>query len=329
MTRCSLKLCLRRAARIRRRSEPRDRCWASGSGTACTAGPIINASRLSDWLGTEPEMIADLLIHPWRTATALATLLVLAALAPQAHATSRGGPAFTSGGDFPGEYSCVRCHYYRVDTGPGEHELEIDGVPAAEFAYVPGQTVSMILRFSDPDAKVAGFLLTARTGDGCDSGGTFEPGPPPAGDLVKVRDGASPFSRPEPCGDRLKEVEWATHSLVKEGSSVEWGMAWTPPGEYRGPVTIAYAINGANGDGSAGFDTIYFGRLVVQGSTQTLDPPTITDGGLSLEGLADGSAALRWARSRYWKGCTSRQWTVVARRSTRRAASPRTLTASA
>ena len=230
------------------------------------------------------------MIHARRTGLVTAILLALGALAPQAAATSRGGPAFTSGGDFPGESSCTRCHYYRIDTGPGEHQLEIDGVSASEFSYVPGETVSMILKFQDEDAKVNGFLLTARTGDGCDSGGSFEPGPPPKGDRVKVRQGDSVFSRPEPCGDRLKEVHWATHSLVKEGTSVEWEMLWTPPATYSGPVTIAYAINGADGNGAASFDSVYFGQVVVQGSTETLDPPVITDGGFSLVGLADGDA---------------------------------------
>ncbi len=224
-------------------------------------------------------------------ATAVAVILLVAvASSPRAAATSRGGPAFTSGGDFPGETSCTTCHYYKIDTGPGEHQLEIDNRPASEFAYVPGETVSVILRFQDPEAKVSGFLLTARTGDGCDPGGTFETAATELGEKVKVREGSFAFRRPEPCGDRLNDVQWTTHSLVKEGTSIAWEMLWTPPATYQGPVTIAYAINGADGNGSASFDSVYFGQLVVPGSTLTLDPPMITSGGLGLEGLAEGGA---------------------------------------
>ena len=272
-----------------------DRPWRAKERDA-SGVPIINGLRAIEdfleqcWWCVGRKAIGEAMTHARRSGLAVGALLAMGALAPWAAATSRGGPAFTSGGDFPGESSCTRCHYYRIDTGPGEHQLEIDGVPASEYAYVPGETVSMILKFQDEDARVNGFLLTARSGDGCDSGGSFAPGPLPKGDRVKVRQGDSVFLRPEPCGDRLKEVHWATHSLTKEGTSVEWEMLWTPPDTFSGPVTIAYAINGADGNGAASFDSVYFGQVVVQASTETLDAPVITDGGFSLVGLADGDA---------------------------------------
>ncbi len=166
---------------------------------------------------------------------------------------SRGAPPRSSGGDFPGEGSCASsgCHDDgQANQGPGTLSLAIDGAPAEQFRYTPGETVSVSVSLADSTARRIGFQLTARAGDGCAPGGTLMPGE----QQVSVVPGT--------CGD--DSVQWATHTFAKTGTEAAFAVEWTAPMTASGPITLAAAGNGANGDQAAAGDNIYHAQAVVQ-----------------------------------------------------------------
>ena len=212
----------------------------------------------------------------WAPAIALASL-------GSAWANSSGGPPLTTGGPFPGETLCTRCHQgSEANSGAGALTLAIDGSPASEYAYTPGETVSMIVEFSDPDAARVGFQLSVRSDDGCGQPGTLAAGSSTAGSKVKIVSGN--------CGSGANEVAWATHRRPENGSSARFEVAWTAPAASAGPVTVAVAVNGANGDASLQGDKIYTLQTTLQHSVAPSEPPTISSGGVILADLFSGTA---------------------------------------
>lgn len=207
----------------------------------------------------------------WR---ALVAVLLGLAATVAASARSGGAPARTSGGDFPGERSCTVCHQGELNSGAGMLELLIAGAPAAGQTYSPGETVVLTVDFSDPAAARIGFQLTARSGDGCGQPGELGPGESPAGALVKTGGG--------PCGAAGAQVQWATQRRPETGAEARFDIAWTAPQESVGPVTIAVAVNGANGDLGVQGDQVYSKQVVLQPMAAPSAPPVISEGGVIL-----------------------------------------------
>ena len=211
----------------------------------------------------------------WAAAVALASL-------GSVWANSSGGPPMTTGGPFPGETLCTRCHQgSEANSGAGTLALLIDGNPASEYAYTPGETVSLIVEFSDADAARVGFQLTVRSEDGCGQPGSLAAGSSAAGSRVRIVSGN--------CGSNANEVTWATHRRPENGSSARFEVAWTAPAESAGPVTVAVAVNGANGDASLQGDKIYSLQATLQHSVAPSDPPLISSGGVVLADLFSGT----------------------------------------
>lgn len=211
----------------------------------------------------------------WAAAVALASL-------GSAWANSSGGPPMTTGGPFPGETLCTRCHQgSEANSGAGTLALLIDGNPASEYAYTPGETVSLIVEFSDADAARVGFQLTVRSDDGCGQPGSLAAGSSAAGSRVRIVAGN--------CSSNANEVTWATHRRPENGSSARFEVAWTAPAESAGPVTVAVAVNGANGDASLQGDKIYSLQTTLQHSVAPSDPPVISSGGVVLADLFSGT----------------------------------------
>ena len=204
-------------------------------------------------------------------------------LAPGAWANSGGGPPFTSGGAFPGERDCTLCHQgSAANSGSGKLEMLIGESAASEYKYTPGETAALLVRFSDKDAVRIGFQLTARSGNGCVQPGTLAAGSSSAGSTVKVGEGD--------CGGAANQVQWATHRRPYTGSEAEFAVAWTAPEESVGPVTVALAVNSANGDLSPRGDRIYTQRVTVQPFAAPSGPPAISDGGVTLADLFSRTA---------------------------------------
>lgn len=212
------------------------------------------------------------------TQKALVIGLVLAGLIPfsnSAKAFSTG--RFTTGetgGPFPGEQNCSRCHQgSEVNSGEGSVGVMIGESPASEFMYTPGETVSLIISYTDPNAALGGFQLTVRSGEGCGQPGTLAAGETEAGSTVRTIDGT--------CGGM--PVQWAAHSRPAIGGSGTWEVAWTAAAESAGAVTLALAVNAANGDRGRNGDTIYtYAATIEPAGAEPPMPPAISDGGVVL-----------------------------------------------
>lgn len=211
---------------------------------------------------------------------------VLAAVCvPQVAAFSHGGPARTSGGPFPGETNCTRCHAGEINSGPGTLSLTVGGVAAsgdsaaADLTYTPGETIALIVSFEDTTKFRVGFQLTARSGDGCGQPGSLAAASSDDGSGIKTGSGT--------CGPASTQVQWVTHQSPRSGSSATFAVDWTAPAEDVGAVTIAIAANGADGSQDNRNDNIYTLQAVLQPQAATPAAPVISDGGVTSLGDSD------------------------------------------
>ena len=206
--------------------------------------------------------------------------IVLAAICvPHVDAFSRGAPARTSGGPFPGETNCTRCHAGEVNSGPGTLSLTVGGVAASgesaaeTLTYTPGETIALIVSFEDTTKFRVGFQLTARSGDGCGQPGSLA--------AASSDDGMGISSGSGTCGPASSQVQWVTHQSPRNGSSATFAVDWTAPAEDVGPVTIAIAANGADGSQDSRNDNIYTLQAVLQPQAAAPAAPVISDGGVT------------------------------------------------
>ena len=213
--------------------------------------------------------------------------LSAAVCVPQVAAFSGGAPARSSGGGFPGERVCTQCHVgAEANSGPGTLTLSVGGTTASSepdapaLTYTPGETIALIVSFEDTTKFRVGFQLTARSGDGCGQPGSLAAGSSDDGSGIKTGSGS--------CGPAGTQVEWVTHSAPRNGSSATFAIDWTAPAEDVGAVTIALAVNGADGSRDARNDNIYTLQAVVQPSAAASPiSPMISEGGVSSLGDSD------------------------------------------
>ena len=207
--------------------------------------------------------------------------VLAAACLPQAAAFSSGAPDLSSGGAFPGERSCTQCHVGSdANSGPGTLTLTVGGTAASSepdapaLTYTPGETIALIVSFEDTTKYRVGFQLTVRSGDGCGQPGSLAAGPEPDGSGIKTGS--------QSCGPAGTQVEWVTHQTPRNGSSANFAIDWTAPAEDVGPVTVAVAVNGADGSRDARNDNIYTLQAVLQpGEAPTPSSPMISEGGVT------------------------------------------------
>ena len=206
--------------------------------------------------------------------------IVLAAICvPHVDAFSHGGPARTSGGPFPGETNCTRCHAGELNSGPGTLSLTVGGVAASgdsaaeDLTYTPGETIALIVSFEDTTKFRVGFQLTARSGDGCGQPGSLAAASSDDGSGIKTGSGT--------CGPASTQVQWVTHQSPRSGSSATFAVDWTAPSEDVGAVTIAIAANGADGSQDNRNDNIYTLQAVLQPQAAAPAAPVISDGGVT------------------------------------------------
>ena len=210
--------------------------------------------------------------------------VMAAVCVPQVAARSSGGPSRTSGGPFPGERDCTACHHSsEVNSGPGTLSLTVGGVAASAESpppYTPGETIALIVSFEGTTKFRVGFQLTARSGDGCGQPGSLAAGSSADGSGIKSESGT--------CGPAGAQVQWVTHQTPRNGSSATFAIDWTAPAEDVGPVTIAVAVNGADGAQSASGDNIYTLQAVLQPSAAASPiSPMISEGGVTSLGDSD------------------------------------------
>lgn len=186
-----------------------------------------------------------------------------------------------TGGPFPGELSCTDadCHVGTVNTGPGSVSIMINGVPANQFVYTPGETVPVTVRVEDPAQMRWGFELTARGPDGCAQAGTFATSPGETPGAVQIFTTNSMDNIPECPPDPL---QLPMHMVPKAGpNGADYMFNWTAPATDIGPITFAAAGNAANGDRDPQGDNIYTTNAVVQPADGEPAPkPSIGAGGV-------------------------------------------------
>ena len=161
---------------------------------------------------------------------------------------------------FPGEISCgdAECHNVTPNSGLGGVNISINGQPASEYSYNPGETVPVMVTISEPspDQIRFGFQMTARTPDGCSQAGTFSIGTDPNIFLLEDAE-AMP-----PCMPEMPElIQFPTHSFAKPRLTgtvpITYEVNWTAPATDIGPIVFAAAGNAANGDDEETGDNIY------------------------------------------------------------------------
>lgn len=184
---------------------------------------------------------------------------------------SGGPPNGSTGGEFPGERLCSRCHQ-GAQAGSGSISFAIDGQSGGGFSYSPGQTVVLRIKASDPDAARIGFQLTARSGNGCSR----------AGELAMAPNGGSVRLTEDTCGDGTDIVQWISHRRPQSGDSAVFEVAWTAPQAGTGPVTIAAAVLAANGNLAPSGDSLYTLQATVEPGSISQGPPQIQEGGVVL-----------------------------------------------
>ncbi len=189
-----------------------------------------------------------------------------------------------TGGSFPGEMVCTRCHAgSELNSGTGTLQLLIDGASAADHTYTPGETVTLVVQFMDSTVSRSGFQLTARSGDGCGQPGTLADGTPEGTtSTISILEGT--------CGTGM--IQRATHRRPTNGTSATWNVSWTAPAESAGPVTVAVAVNGANGDQARTGDKIYNVIATIQPAAVEVPAPSISENGVILGDRASMTAAL-------------------------------------
>ena len=215
-------------------------------------------------------------------------IALAAVLVPDVAAYSRGAPPRTTGGPFQGERDCTSCHVGQVNSGPGTLSLTIDGTAVSgeagesALAYTPGETIALIVAFEDQTKFRVGFQLTARSGDGCGQPGSLAAASSDDGKGIATVSGT--------CGTASSEVQWVTHQSPRNGSAAKFAIDWTAPAEAVGPVTIAVAVNGADGSQNVSNDNIYTLQAVLQpGAAAPVAPlaPVISDAGVTSLGDSD------------------------------------------
>ena len=180
-----------------------------------------------------------------------------------------------TGAPFPGEGSCAKsgCHDSNpANFGAGGVSVLINGGPASEFRYAPGETASLTVRVADPAAFRWGFQLSTRPPDGCSQAGSLAP----ANNDVAIITDTDTFA---PCAQST--IDFAVHNTAKFGpNEATFLVNWTAPSSDIGPIVFAAAGNAANGNNQRFGDNIYTTQETVQPTEGGGGGPTIAAAGI-------------------------------------------------
>ncbi len=176
------------------------------------------------------------------------------------------GPDPASNGDPLGSpQSCAQtaCHIgTAVNGGPGSIAM----TSSAGTAYAPGVQQTLTLRITLATARVYGYQISALTTDNKQAG-TFTRG---TGQLILCQNGQTRSTSTNAC-PASAPVEYIEHSNPSSSGTIT--VLWTPPATAVGNITLYYAGNAANGNGSADRgDQIYTGRLTLTGASAAPKP---------------------------------------------------------
>ena len=158
----------------------------------------------------------------------------------------------------------------------------INGGPASQFRYTPGESASLTVRVADPAAGRWGFQLSTRPPDGCSQAGTLAP----ANAEASIISDTDSFA---PCAEST--INFAVHKVAKFGpGEATFLVNWTAPSSDIGPIVFAAAGNAANGNNNRFGDNIYTVQETVQaaeggGGGGGGPVPAISSGGVVIANL--------------------------------------------
>ncbi|GIU81606.1 MAG: hypothetical protein D6687_07725 [Acidobacteria bacterium] len=157
-------------------------------------------------------------------------------------AFSSGPPPSYTGA--PGEFNCTECHSGEVNSGPGV--LTISGVPSN---YVPNKQYQITVTLSQQGAVLFGFQLTAIDNQGRQAGSfSLIPQPPQQTQIVQGSVGGN---------QRFYVQHTSAGTIPTQFDTKSWTFIWNSPSSQIGRVRFFFAGNAADGNGSAGGDSIY------------------------------------------------------------------------
>jgi hypothetical protein len=155
----------------------------------------------------------------------------------------RDGPLPAMTGGF-GEKTCSTCHFdNRINDRGGA--LVVAGVPAR---YEAGRKYSLTVTVRRPDARRAGFELSARFAEGAGAGAQ-------AGTLGAADGRTRVITAPDGTVQYIQHTR-AGSDLTSPGEG-RWTVNWTAPMGGGGRVVFHVAGNAANDDASPLGDHIY------------------------------------------------------------------------
>jgi len=159
-------------------------------------------------------------------------------------AYSSGAPYGYSGSPGDNSRTCNQCHSY---SGSGySPTFDVTGIPAN--GYQPGQTYQLTLSVSNVTTAKKGFEACVE-------------------DTSHQKQGS--FSNTDGNTQAIHSNEYITHTSSGNTHS-SWTFNWTAPTTAQGDLTLYFAVNMANGDGSTSGDYIQAGSFPVPENTNAL-----------------------------------------------------------
>jgi len=158
---------------------------------------------------------------------------------------SSGAPFGYSGSPGDNGRTCNQCHTY---SGSGySPTFDVTGIPAN--GYQPGQTYQLTLSVSNVTTAKKGFEACVE-------------------DANHQKQGT--FSNADSNTQAIQNNEYITHTGSGTTQSA-WTFNWTAPATTQGDVTLYFAVNMANGNGSTSGDYIQSGSVVIPIDTNAMN----------------------------------------------------------
>jgi uncharacterized protein (TIGR03437 family) len=152
----------------------------------------------------------------------------------------------------PGEGTCLGCHSTYAELNVGAGSVRITGLPPT---YTPGNTYTLTVTVTDPQADRWGFELTAIDAIGSSvNAGSFN-----------ITDSATTIKRNDTVSGRTRT--YISHNgggvFLGQTKSGSWSFTWTAPPASAGDV-VFYAAGNAATRGQPEYDYIYTATAIAR-----------------------------------------------------------------
>ena len=157
---------------------------------------------------------------------------------------SNGAPFGYSGSPGDNGRTCNQCHTY---SGSGySPTFDVTGIPVN--GYQPGQTYQLTLNVSNVNTSKMGFEACVE-------------------DASQQKQGT--FSNADGNTQPIQSNTYITHTSAGNTQS-QWTFNWTAPATAQGDLTLYFAVNMANGNGSTSGDYVQASSVSIPEDTNTV-----------------------------------------------------------